>query len=66
MKAAPFKRKEVQRGDLLCLKVNVHERLLFKFFGCDGEVVATWLEKKPGRPVDAILRQRDVMRLVSC
>lgn len=64
MKAVPFKRALVQRGDLLCLADNPHERLLFKFFGHDGEVGgATWLNKREGRPDDAILRQRDVRRL---
>ncbi len=63
MKAVPLKRALVQRGDLLCLADNPHERLLFKFFGHDGEVVATWVHKKEGRPDDAILRQRDVRRL---
>lgn len=65
MKAVKFDRNIVQRGDLLALRTDVHRRMLFKFMGHDGSVVATWLVPPEKRPDDVILRQRDVVRLVS-
>ena len=65
MKAVKFDRKIVQRGDLLALKKDETRRLLFKFMGLHGDVIATWLEPAEGRPSDVILRQCDVVRLVS-
>lgn len=64
MTAVKFDRKIAQRGDLLALKKDMARRMLFKFMGHDGAVVATWLVQPEGRPADVILRQRDVVRLV--
>lgn len=66
MTGVKFDKKLVQRGDMLALKKDMARRMLFKFIGHDGAVVATWLEQVEGRPADVILRQRDVVRLVSC
>jgi hypothetical protein len=60
---ARFDRKIVQRGDLLVLSRNPSVRLMFKFMS-GSNVVATWLDKRPGMPNDAILLQRQVLRLV--
>ena len=65
MKSVPFDQKEVARGDLLCLAIDSNQRLLFKFMGHNGYVGATWLEPKSGWPNDAVLRQRDLRRLVA-
>jgi hypothetical protein len=56
----PFRCDAVRAGDLLVLTRDESRRLRFKFMGHDGSVVATWVEPPPGRPLDVIVRQRDV------
>jgi hypothetical protein len=56
----PFSRKTVKAGDLLCLANDPRRQLRFKFMGHDGVVVATWVVPVPGRPLDAILLQRQI------
>ena len=57
----PFKRDAVKPGDELALARLPDIRMRFKFMGHDGDVVATWTAPQPDRPLDVILRQREVL-----
>jgi hypothetical protein len=56
-----FNRKTVKQGDLLALARMPSVHMRFKFMGHDGDVVATWVDPLPNRPLDVILRQKDVL-----
>ena len=64
MTFAPFNKKLVAPGDLLCLVPFPDVLLRYKFMGHGSTVVATWVERPEGRPADAIVRQCDVLRIV--
>ena len=65
MRTAPFK-TPIAPGDLLVLAREPWRKLRFKGMGHDGEVIATWEVPPKGRPLDVIVRQREVLRVLEC
>lgn len=58
-----FDAKTASVGDQLALARDTRIRLTYRGPGFDGQIIARWNEPVPGRPSDAILRQRDVVVL---